>query len=268
MAAERLASGVVLEDISYFFGSRCTMTEFQESIDIQWGFVAIIELLRKGKFHTVLDIGAGEGKHTAIFRQAGKKVLSIDKFSSSVDIKLSIYEYETEQQFDCIFCSHVIEHESNTGFFLQRIRSLLKDNGILCIIGPCHSADSLVEGHLKTWTAALALQNLTLNGFDCRNSFIYQFNETGVICQKSNNYDPATPSGYPNGHLWPECLPVTGKLTNKTGYYLGEPTDIEYFFGKKNDPEIIEVKVNSVDNLSKPFKVKCSRFWGDEYQFS
>ena len=244
------------------------MTEFQELIDIQWGFVAIIELLRKGKFHTVLDVGAGEGKHTAIFRQAGKKVLSIDKFSDTVDKKISIYEYETDEQFDCIFCSHVIEHESNTGFFLQRIHSLLKVNGILCIIGPCHSADSLIEGHLKTWTAALALQNLTLNGFDCRNSFIYQFNETGVICQKTNNYDPNIPSGYPNRHLWPDGLPVNRKLTNEAGYYLSEPTDIEYSFDKKVQPEIIEVKVNSVDKLHKPFKVKCSRFFGDEYRFS
>ena len=55
--------------------------------EITWGGVALIEFLvaeRQNigkKFKTALDIGSGEGTHTAILRDAGLKVFQVDKYS-------------------------------------------------------------------------------------------------------------------------------------------------------------------------------------------
>ena len=57
--------------------------------------------------------------------------------------------HEFEQQFDIIYCSHVIEHQRNVGQFLDKIFDLLTDDGLLLISAPKHPPEQLVEGHLN-----------------------------------------------------------------------------------------------------------------------
>ena len=61
---------------------------------ITWGGLALIEFLvteRNNigiKFKTCLDIGSGEGVHTAILRHAGLEVFQVDKYSTTSELSL------------------------------------------------------------------------------------------------------------------------------------------------------------------------------------
>jgi len=244
------------------------MNDNYDVIDIDWSLLALIQLLNKYEFNTVLDVGSGKGLHTKILRLAGKTVTSIDKYVAEAEIKIDLLDLDTEEKFDCIFCSHVVEHQRNCGLFLDKIHSLLKDDGILCIVGPNHSDNVLIEGHLKTWTAAIALQNLTLAGFDCSDAFIYQFHETGIICKKSLIFETVTASWvFLNNHLWPAGLPKVMKLSNEDNQYLSHPIDAVISIGKDHSARIEEVKIHMASQDLNPFVVKSSRFFAEQFKF-
>ena len=231
--------------------------------------MAIVELLTSYKFQTVLDVGSGSGKHSKIFKMARKTVFSIDKFEDHADSKADILEFETSEKFDCIFCSHVVEHQRNCGLFLDKLYSLLKDDGILCIIGPCHDPNTLIEGHLKTWTTAIALQNLVLAGFDCSHAFIYQFHETGIICKKAPAFTVTTASyKFLNQSLWP-FEPVVRKLVNEQGVLFHGNSTNTYKFGTSKAEHIEKVaNVRVLDTiLEEEFVVLSSRFSNIAYHF-
>ena len=50
----------------------------QEFRHLEFGALAIQKLIDQYNFYTVLDIGAGSGKHSEIFTRHGKRVTSID----------------------------------------------------------------------------------------------------------------------------------------------------------------------------------------------
>ncbi len=154
---------------------------------------AIKKLLEEYNFETVLDIGCGGGEHSEIFGANRKKVTAID-YGSSVYFKKNsekistivadFNEYQFNQKFDCIWCSHVLEHQLNVQLFLRKIYSLLNDNGVLALTVP--PAKSMITGgHISFWNAGLLMYNLILAGFDCRYAKIKQYDyNLSIIVQK------------------------------------------------------------------------------------
>ena len=180
-----------------------TKNDFKEYF-ITWGGFALIEFLvteRNNigtKFKTCLDIGSGEGVHTAILRHAGLEVFQVDKYSNTAEYKVDFIEHEFDRKFDVIFCSHVIEHQRNVGDFLDRIYDVLSDDGILIISAPNHSAETLVEGHLNSFIFPLFLQHMIHAGFDCKNGKYLSIIENSFIVSKARNFDikERTENGY------------------------------------------------------------------------
>ena len=100
------------------------------------------------KYHSVLDIGTGKGRHAFFFAQNGFKASAIDLSESSITyVKEQIKEkgldnidarvedmtelsYEN-QSFDCVICFHTIYHTSYDGVVkaLREINRVLKDKG-------------------------------------------------------------------------------------------------------------------------------------------
>ena len=100
------------------------------------------------KYHSVLDIGTGKGRHAFFFAKNGFKVSAIDLSESSITyVKEQIKEkgldnidarvedmaelsYEN-QSFDCVICFHTIYHTSYDGVVkaLREINRVLKDKG-------------------------------------------------------------------------------------------------------------------------------------------
>jgi SAM-dependent methyltransferase len=158
---------------------------------------AIEKLLSKYKFNTVLDIGCGDGQHSEVFINAGKKVTAID-YGESIYFKnnkqklnIIIDDFNKHcfhEQFDCIWCSHVLEHQLNINFFLKKMHSILKEGGILAISVPPLKHD-IVGGHVSIWNAGLLLYNLVLAGFDCKNANIksYGYNISIILRKRTIN---------------------------------------------------------------------------------
>ena len=90
-----------------------------------------------------------------------------------------------------IYCSHVIEHQRNQGFFLDKIFDLLNENGELIISGPKHPAERFVEGHISTTILPVFLQLLIYAGFDCKNAKILSMAgiENSFIIKKSKDFN-------------------------------------------------------------------------------
>ena len=155
---------------------------------------AITKLISEFEFQTVLDIGSGEGEHSRIFKHYGKIVSAVDLggslyYKNRVADANYIGEYvelDFPGPFDCIWCSHVLEHQRNIGTFLEKIYHDLKDDGVLAITVP-PSKPNIVGGHVTVWNAGLLLYNLILAGFDCSEASVlkYDYNISVILRKKA-----------------------------------------------------------------------------------
>jgi len=163
---------------------------------LRFGATAIQLLLAEYRFDTVLDIGSGGGEHTRIFREHGKEV-------TAVDFGTSIYYEQGNQKgieiirgdfnavvftspFDCVWASHILEHQLNVNLFLKKVHAVLKEGGVLAITVP-PLKNELVGGHVNLWNGGLLLYNLILAGFDCREARVlkYDYNISVIVHKKS-----------------------------------------------------------------------------------
>jgi len=161
---------------------------------------AIQKVLDDYQFHTVLDLGAGEGLHSRIFESHGKNVTAVDLGGSvyaqraNPDFNVisgNFMEIVFDKPFDCIWCSHVLEHQLNVNTFLRRISDNLVEGGILAITVPPLKHE-IVGGHVSLWNAGLLIYNLVMAGFDCRNASLlrYSYNISCIVEKKSIKLPP------------------------------------------------------------------------------
>lgn len=146
------------------------------------GEYAAYKLLNDFEFTTILDVGAGACQHSDLFHRYGKRVTALD-LGESVYAKqqgISSYEKVTSnffdedfngRTFDCVWASHVLEHQNNVSEFLGRCLDLTSEDGLLVIIVP-PMKDEIERGHLSVWNAGLVLYNLAFMGIDCRNASV------------------------------------------------------------------------------------------------
>ena len=131
---------------------------------------AIVTLIEKFEFQNVLDIGCGPQKHTKVFEGFGKKVDTLDGcaqynpklLGNFIDIADTI----PDESYDCIWFSHVLEHEVNVGRFLSLVKTKLKNQGVLAITVP-PLKHQIVGGHVNLYNLGLLIRVLVAAGFDC-----------------------------------------------------------------------------------------------------
>jgi SAM-dependent methyltransferase len=157
---------------------------------------ALEKLLSAYDFHTVLDVGCGTGCHWPFFHEAGKEVTGIDigRMCSGV-IVADYLRHEFDRQFDCLWLSHVLEHQLNVNLFLQKVFRDLKPGGILAVTVP-PLKHNIVGGHVTLWNAGLVLYNLILAGFDCSHARVkrYGYNISVIV--------PKVPAAVPFERLY------------------------------------------------------------------
>ncbi len=169
----------------------------KEFLDLPTSQHGLYKLISDFAFDSVLDIGSGAGEHALVFKKHGKKVTALD-FGTSVyaqeshdnytgisKVTIDFNAYETEEKYDCIWASHVLEHQSNPGAFIRKCMDLTKENGLICITVPPLKHE-IVGGHLTLWNAGLLLYQLVFNGLDCQNASIcsYGYNITIIVKKK------------------------------------------------------------------------------------
>lgn len=143
-----------------------------------------LELCRQLDFTSVLDIGSGDGTHAALFREMGKDVTTVD-ISWPADHVGRYTAIALPQQYDLIWCCHVLEHQTSVSAFLGKIAIDLKIGGYLVVTVPPMKPE-IVGGHVSLWNAGLLLYNLILAGLDCSEARIktYGYNISVIVRYK------------------------------------------------------------------------------------
>lgn len=159
---------------------------------------ALWKLIRDYDFHTVLDIGSGEGHQAAVLLSQGKSVTALDYGESPYfkardpSISTLIGDFNTldfPEQFDCTWASHVLEHQLNPHAFLRKIHAVTKEGGAVAITVP-PLKHRIVGGHLTLWNGGLLLYHLVMAGFDCKEASIlqYGYNISVIVRKKSIDF--------------------------------------------------------------------------------
>ena len=191
----------------------------------------IKDLLSNYSFDTVLDVGCGEGLHTDFFLKAGKHVTSLDygnsvyferKSDKQNVIIADFNKYEFSEQYDCVWCSHILEHQLNVNLFLKKVFEVTKDNGIVAISVP-PAKHAIVGGHLTIWNPGLLLYNLVLAGFDCSDAKVIDkdYDISIIVHKKPVPIDVFESLSFDSGDII------------KIKQYL--PSYIDYSFNKSGD---------------------------------
>lgn len=149
---------------------------------------------------TVLDIGSGSCEQTKwLLDHTNMQVTATDlvdppdwrhKYIGSFDyIKGLFQDVEIPYAkfgYDCVFISHVLEHQLNPHNFLVKALSCLAEGGWLVLTFPPLKHD-IVGGHVSVWNAGLLMYHLILAGIDCRYAKVhtYGYNVTLAVQKKS-----------------------------------------------------------------------------------
>lgn len=149
------------------------------------GMQALERVVKYVDIDTVLDIGSWNGTHARYLQQYDKTVSTVD-FNVNADYTGNYLDLDLPQ-FDCIWCSHTLEHQPNVGQFLTKCYNDLVDNGLLAITVPSMEkyGTRVVDGHMTYWNAGVLLYNLILAGFDCSEARVATYNnEVSVLVRK------------------------------------------------------------------------------------
>lgn len=137
-----------------------------------------LEKVLQMDFLTVLDVGSG-GSHAETFRENGKLVTTVNLHDADV---VGDYLSTNLGKFDCIWASHVLEHQPNPNLFLKKCFEDLNENGILAVTVPPLKHE-IVGGHVTLWNAGLLLYQLILAGFNCVKASVktYDYNISIIL---------------------------------------------------------------------------------------
>lgn len=159
----------------------------------QFADQALWKLLAEHDFDSVLDVGGGAGEHSEIFLAFGKDVTTVDYGKSvyferrSPLLQCIVGDFNTldlPRRYDCVWCSHVLEHQLDPHGFLLRLHRALAEGGVLALTVP-PAKHQIVGGHVSLWNPGLLLYRLVLAGFDCRQARVHQYGyNVSVLLEK------------------------------------------------------------------------------------
>lgn len=190
---------------------------------------------------TVLDVGSGGGEHARIMAAAGKRVTCVDLGRSvyyergpatageadlepgSIRTVLADFgRWESDERFDLVWASHVLEHQVNPNLFLTRCLALVADGGRLTVTVP-PLKHSIVGGHVTLWNAGLLLYQLVMAGNDCRNAVVMNYGyNISIIVEKAPAELPQLSFDAGDIDLLKDLLPP-GCGEGFNGRLLGDP---------------------------------------------
>lgn len=145
-----------------------------------WSDQAFDYLVSAFEFSTVLDIGAGTGQYARRFREAGKVVYAIDQNPVPRDCAHRVLTGTLAELaprlpwFDCVWCSHVLEHQHDPQAFLRSTVGRCRPGGVIAVSVPPQNG-RIVSEHYTLWTTGLLLYHCVLAGLDCREAAVWQY---------------------------------------------------------------------------------------------
>ncbi|MFJ1253079.1 class I SAM-dependent methyltransferase [Cupriavidus sp. CuC1] len=120
---------------------------------------------------SLLDIGCGSGGFLLLAKQAGWQTLGIDLDSKACEaaqskglrvVNASIEDVaKLDEKFDCLFCSHILEHTYDPNGALCSMRSVLKPGGTLLLSLP-NSQSTFRKFFGKDWRGLEAPRHIAI----------------------------------------------------------------------------------------------------------
>jgi len=166
--------------------------------EVLYSSLTLLKMLKHCQFETVLDIGSHAGNAAKIFAHLGKKVTTCEISPGfTADYKDDYLNIRFPIQFDAIWCSQILEHQRNIGFFLNKVFDDLWDGGVLALTVPYEAGPHLSFGHCNHFNPLLLIYHLVMAGFDCREICLCCYGgDIGVILRKKyNGIDRTLPQG-------------------------------------------------------------------------
>ncbi len=170
---------------------------------MKFAHLAMLRLLKSRSFETVLDVGSGVGNETAIFRFFGKKVTALSdglepNTHTPPDVLKDYLDFCAPAPYDCIWCSHALEHVRNPGAFLSAMFYDLKPGGTLALTVPYNEFNggpgTFTLGHCNRFNMRSLLYHLILAGFDCRSAAAKVYNrQLSIIVERQKSGKPCIP---------------------------------------------------------------------------
>jgi SAM-dependent methyltransferase len=173
----------------------------------------------KGKLNNILDVGGGDGRLLKLFLKDYEcyvvdfnpsPIAGVKRIASTLD------ELKTNEQFDIIICSHVLEHVADPVELLTKIRLRLSEKGVLYIEVPVEvwkgiPIQKAPVTHVNFFTKESLEVALSVAGF-----------RTDQIKYDYSPYDnrykrvawAVASKGKPNDKLYASSLKKTGSLIN------------------------------------------------------
>jgi SAM-dependent methyltransferase len=149
----------------------------------------IIDRLLELPIESVLILGVHTGKEAQRFIEAGKQVTGVDllpPYRKGYEHIRGRFEDVELGQYDAALSSHMLEHVTDVGAVLRKLRQVVKPDGWLGLVVPGYPQDEFFVGHLTLWTPALLLYNLVFAGWNCRDAKYYTSegrHHVGVLVQ-------------------------------------------------------------------------------------
>ncbi len=172
--------------------SKEEVRKFMNTIDLPpkprgRGIMEVLLTKYYNDFQTVLDVGSGGGHHIRTFKHFGKDTFACDmsehRNPDYLGNFLEISSQIPDGHFDCVWCSHTLEHQINVGVFLKELKRIIRDDGILALTVP-PAKHMIVPGHLCIWNGGLLLYNLVTVGFDCSEAIVRDHKPSAYIDSK------------------------------------------------------------------------------------
>ena len=142
-----------------------------------FGIEALKACLKLPDIWNVLDVGSGAGEQARVFQEHGKDVATLDRSThlGVPDVKADFNTHRFGRtRFDLVWCCHVLEHQRNPGFFLEKLANCCAPGGHICITVP-PAKHNIVGGHVTLWNGGLLLYKMVLAGIDCREARLLQY---------------------------------------------------------------------------------------------
>ena len=136
-------------------------------VGVPFGWISLANR-PKGRF---MDVGCGAGQTVGVARQLGWDAMGLEIDPAAVraaqrtglNIVEGTYELLTqyEQQFDCIMCSHVLEHVHDPRDLLVKLKTAIKPGGVLLLSLP-NSLSALRRHFGPNWRGLEAPRHLSI----------------------------------------------------------------------------------------------------------
>ncbi len=168
---------------------RCMQCGALERHRFAWLFFQKMTNLFDGKFKKMLHVGAERGFEPKLRKQLGTGYITADLFDPRADVKMDITDIQySDNVFDVIYCSHVLEHVQDDKKAMREFFRVLKPGGWAILLVPILNGDhpTFENPEIVTPEERLAIYGQEDHVRKYGNDYIDRLRESGFTVRKYN----------------------------------------------------------------------------------